>query len=330
MPLLSFASSLPAFGRGTRAAREPRQMASGGDVARSSASAVRCRPIVEDDLEAVVALLGKGFPDRSEAYWRQGLARHLARSRPPGYPTFGVLLEHEGVPVGVLLTLFSAVEHGGERSIRCNLSSWYVEPPFRAHGSLLEKVATRRPEVTYLNVTPAPHTWAIQDARGFVRYCRGQVFAAPALSRPRTGVTVQDVTACDPLEDLEPYERNLVRDHLAYGCIVLLGSDERGRRPFVLLRRTIGLVPNLRKAGRVGCVQLVYSRDEEDLPRFAGAIGRCLLRNHRIPWLVLDADRPIPGLVGHYFEGRAPKYRRGPDAVRLGDLAYTELVLFGP
>ena len=36
-----------------------------------------------------------------------------------------------------------------------------------------------------------------------------------------------------------------------------------------------------------------------------------------------------PELVGRYFEGVTPKYFRGPEQPRLGDLAYTEAVMFG-
>jgi hypothetical protein len=295
-----------------------------------STGPVRCRTIEESDIDGVVALLQKGFADRPEAYWRRGLARHRARALPAGYPTFGYMLEHGGAPVGVLLTLYTAVPGEGGHAIRCNLSSWYVEPPFRAHGSLLEKIATRRPDVTYLNVTPAPHTWAIQEARRFHRYCLGQLLALPALSRCEPGVSVEEVTETTELGGLEPFERDLVRDHRSYGCVVLLGADRQGRRPFVLQSRTIGLIPNNPRIGQIGCMQLIHSPSTADFARFAGPIGRLLLRRHRMPWVVLDADGPIAGLVGRYFEGRAPKYFRGPGPVRLGDLAYTELVLFGP
>jgi hypothetical protein len=43
---------------------------------------------------------------------------------------------------------------------------------------------------------------------------------------------------------------------------------------------------------------------------------------------MLDANGPIAGLIGRYSDG-APKYVKGPDHLRLGDLAYSERVLFG-
>jgi hypothetical protein len=66
-----------------------------------------------------------------------------------------------------------------------------------------------------------------------------------------------------------------------------------------------------------------------DFVRFAGTLGRFLLKRG-MPVFMLDANGPIEGLAGVYFAGRAPKYFRGPAQPRLGDLAYTEAVLFGP
>ena len=41
------------------------------------------------------------------------------------------------MPVGVLLLIFSDVATSATPNIRCNVSSWYVEPAFRSFASLL-------------------------------------------------------------------------------------------------------------------------------------------------------------------------------------------------
>ena len=56
--------------------------------------------------------------------------------------------------------------------------------------------------------------------------------------------------------------------------------------------------------------------------------GRFLLLRGR-PFVLIDANAPIRGLLGKYFQGRMPKYFKGPDRPRLGDLAYTETAMFG-
>ena len=65
-----------------------------------------------------------------------------------------------------------------------------------------------------------------------------------------------------------------------------------------------------------------------DVARFAGPIGRYLALRGR-PFVIIDANGPIPGLIGKYFDDTMPKYFRGPARPRLGDLAYTEAALFG-
>ncbi len=291
---------------------------------------LRCREILQGDLDAVIGLLRKGFTDRSEDYWRQGLARHTARTLPDGYPVYGYLLEAGQTAVGVLLTLHTETEDGGRTSVRCNVSSWYVEPAFRSQGTLLEKVATRRTEVTYLDVTPAPRTWPIIETRGFRRYCLGQMLAFPLLNRLRKGARVRAADRDDAMEELRPTDRDLMRDHIGYGCIGLICTDAQGSTPLVFQRRTIGLLPNVKTFGQIPAMQLIFCHAIEDVARFAAPIGRLFLRRHGALLTVIDAVDTIPGLAGRYFEGRAPKYIRGPTEVRLGDLAYTELVLFGP
>jgi hypothetical protein len=80
--------------------------------------------------------------------------------------------------------------------------------------------------------------------------------------------------------------------------------------------------------GWMRCAQLIYCRDLNDFVRFARPVGWFLaLRGS--PLVLIDANGPIRGLVGKYFEGIAPKYFRGPVQPCLGDLAFTEAALFG-
>jgi len=47
-----------------------------------------------------------------------------------------------------------------------------------------------------------------------------------------------------------------------------------------------------------------------------------------MPLVLVDANRPIPGLVGRYTERRGRKYARGPHIPKLGNLAFSEGVFF--
>jgi hypothetical protein len=138
-------------------------------VAASLGLALRCRPITSADLDAVVALLKKGFGrQRSRRFWQRMLTALGNRPIPEGMPRYGYLLEARSRPVGVLLALSSTIHSGTTTFTRCNLSSWYVEPEFRPYGSLLSSRTLRHKEVTCTNISPAPQTWPLVagEARG--------------------------------------------------------------------------------------------------------------------------------------------------------------------
>ena len=152
----------------------------------SALPAIRCRQIGESDVPAVADLLGRGFPIHNRRFWRRALDELTRREPPPGLPKYGYLLETGGVPVGTILVICAAMRVGETLVPRCNLSSWYVEPPFRAQAPLLISHALRHKDVTYLNVSPAPHTRPIVEAQGFSRYSDGVFICVPAL-KPELG-----------------------------------------------------------------------------------------------------------------------------------------------
>lgn len=281
---------------------------------------IRCRMIAEADAPALAALLAQGFPERSSGYWRNAFEKLARRDAPEAYPRFGYLLEHEGAPVGVILMIFTKF---GEKHIRCNISSWYVEERYRGYASLLIAAAVRHKDVTYVNISPATHTWRVIEAQGFRRYCEGQMLTVPALSRWTANARVR---AFDRRRDygdaLAAQERDVLMSHADHGCVALVVHEKKEAHPFVFLPRRVlrNFVPTL---------QLVYCRDISEFQRFAGPLGRELLRQGH-PSVLVDASESIPGLIGLYMRDRGPKYFKGPERPRLGDLAFSESVLFGP
>jgi hypothetical protein len=286
---------------------------------------IRCREIAETDIDAVADLLTRGFFGRARDYWMQGLRRQAARDVPAGYPRFGYMLEQDGLPVGVLLLLYSFRADGAETAIYCNLSSWYVEPAFRNYAPLLTKIAQKNKEVTYINISPAHWTWPIIEAQGFSSYCSGLFFSFPLLSRSR-GISVETVTPdTKVIEGLSIGEVDLLTRHAQYGCLSLVCRTATGEAlPFILspvrIRRGWIAPP---------AMQMIYFRDIADYVRCAGAIGRRLLRHGKIS-VLLDSNGPMPGLIGLYTQARGRKYFKGPHRPRLADLTDTELVLYGP
>jgi len=286
-----------------------------------SVPAIRCRQIGEADIAAVAALLGRGFPNRTRQFWMDALDRLARREPPPGFPKYGYLLESGDGPVGALLLICSTIREGGRAATRCNLSSWYVEPAYRAYATLLVSQALGDRDVTYTNVSAAPHTWPIIEAQGFSRYCDGIFVAVPMLKGlfGGEGARVFDARQI-PTASFDPAEQDILQRHAEHGCISLWCETATGAYPFVFRPRLV------KRA--MPCAQLIYCRDVGNFVRFAGPIGRYLARRGK-PFVIIDSNGAIPGLLGTFRPGSMPKYFKGPQRPRLGDLAYTEYVVLG-
>ncbi len=288
------------------------------------AATPRFREIQESDVEAIADLLTRGFIHRSRDYWRLGLSRQGARPLPEGAPRYGYLMESDGKPVGCLLLIYSTKTIGGEAATCCNVSSWYVDPEFRNYAALLASMTQKRKDVTYFNVTPAIPTWPILEAQGFKTYCRGLYFSVPALSRSGRNARIETVTPdTASIAGLPDGELAVLRRHAGYGCLSLVCRTAQDVLPFVFfqLRKRRGVIP-------LPALQLGYCREISDFVECAGAIGRYLLWRGK-PLVIFDANGPTDKLAGIYNEVRGRKYFKGPRQPRLGDLADTELAIFG-
>jgi hypothetical protein len=284
----------------------------------------RFREIQESDVEAIADLLTRGFVHRSRQYWMLGLRRQGARSLPPDAPRYGYLMESDGKPVGCLLLIYSSKTIDGQAAICCNVSSWYVDPEFRNYAALFASMTQKRKDVTYFNVTPATPTWPILEAQGFQIYCRGLYFSFPVLSRKQRGMRVEAVTPdTGSVAGLPDDELSMLKRHAGYGCLSLVCRTADEVLPFVFfpLRKRRGFIP-------LPALQLGFCHEIADYVRCANVIGRYLLRLGS-PVVILDANGPIAGLAGVYSEARGRKYFKGPSRPRLGDLADTELAIFG-
>jgi hypothetical protein len=281
---------------------------------------ISCRRIRPSDLGAIADLLCEGFPTRARNYWLDGLRYITALASPGEVPRFGYVLSAGDELVGVLLLIFSG--NASLQNARCNVSSWYVRPAYRAYASQLVALAIRNPTATYINISPAQHTLPIIEAQGFVKAIQGCFVGLPALSL-RGGGAVISMTPdqWNKSTKMSAADECLLREHAMSGCITLWLETPSSGHPFIFRRRILRL-------GRLPCAMLVYCRSLEDLERFAGPIGRALMRQG-LPLMFAGSDRPLHGMPGKHFPGKMPIYYRGPVKPRSGDLSYTEASVFG-
>ena len=282
---------------------------------------IRCREIADADLDSLCDLLAKAPFGRSCDFWIEALQRLGAHPTPRGYPRYGHLLEVNGIIAGVLLVITVSVCEEGEAKIRRNLSSLFVWPSFRPYGSLLSSVALKLKEATYTDLSPLPHTLGMIGAQGFRRYCTGRFIGFP-LARLRSPYDARASLAdtyLRPGNDLTTEEITLLLDHAAYGYIGVVVVSGGRRYPFVFEQGRQFRV--LRSA------YLIYCRSVEDLVRFAQPLGLFLARR-AIFTITIDANDRIAGLLG-WYQSATPKFYKGPNPPRLGDLAYSERVVLG-
>jgi hypothetical protein len=286
----------------------------------SDAAKIRVRQICEADIPQIADLLSRGFRSRSRQFWLRVLTCLTERPTLAGLPKYGYLLESNRI-VGVILQIFSSLREGGISQVRCNVSSWYVEPEFRNYASLLAARALSHLNVTYLNITPVPNTLQMLKIQGYSQYSKGIFVAAPAL---QLRSEVADVSVANAAAyrgaHADHFDHDLLLDHAKYGCISLWCETAGRAYPFVFRPCVVKRV--------IPSAQLIYCRDVDDFVRFAGPVGRFLAFRGRL-LVLIDSNGPIPGLIGQYLDAKMPKYFKGTNRPRLGDLAYTEAAIFG-
>lgn len=285
----------------------------------SSSAKLRIREIEDADIDPVIRLLMRGFPN-PRRHWDAGLERLRKRTVPPNTPRYGHLLEADDKTVGVIL-LISSQRGFGDQKLFSNLSAWYVDPGFRSHATQLLKRALSNKQTTYLSISPAAHVRPIYEALGFTCYSSGQVLTVPGLARDRENArtSIVQIHRLDD-SDLEEGERRLIEVQKSYGCIAVCCAIDGQMRPFVFVPRMLKSV--------IPCAQLAYCRNISDLIDVAGTVGRYLAMRGR-PFVLIDANGPFRGLPGKYFPGVSPKYYKGAAAPVIGDLTDTEATIFG-
>jgi hypothetical protein len=280
---------------------------------------LRVREITQADHETVARLLAKGF-QRSGWYYAEALRRMSGHPAPAGHPRYGLLMEADGVVVGAVLLIFSTLQSDGNTHTRCNVTSWYVEPAYRSYAALFTSRAFRDKEVTYINISALPAARPIILAQGFQCYSSGQYVALPALSLRSASGPVK-ICGIDAVSDVlcDRNDQELLAAHAKFGCLSLWCVTPERAHPFVFL-------PRLFKRVLPG-VQLIYCRDVADIVRFARPLGRFLAARGLIV-VSIDSDGPIVGLPGRYLHGRSPRFFKGPDRPRQGDISYTQAAMF--
>ena len=212
----------------------------------------------------------------------------------------------------------------GETATCCNVSSWYVDPEFRNYAALFASMTQKRKDVTYFNVTPAFPTWPILEAQGFKTYCRGLYFSLPVLSRGGRDMRVEAVTPeTASIAGLPDDELGDAQAPCRLWLPRLVCRTAGEAIPFHFL--PVAKAPRHHSPARPSARLLSQIADYVDARARSGATC-CGAAARSSSSMRTARSRDLPGL---YSEVRGRKYFKGPHEPRLGDLADTELAIFG-
>jgi hypothetical protein len=293
---------------------------SGDAAAYARGKSICSREITENDLHSVANLLGNGLAFDSR-YYLGALMRQMRHPTPTGFPKYGYLMENDGALVGAILLIFTKVKSRDSSTIRCHVTSWYVQPIYRVYAALFYLNGFSHKDVIYMNISALKDARPFLPIQGFSKYSRGQFFAVPALHLMSEAIDCKIISATSvPDVPFKAYERDLLLDHAEYGCICFWCVTSEQAYPFVFRNRpTKKVLPG---------IELIYCREIGDFVKFARPISSFFARLGKFI-VRIDSNGPIPGLKGKYIDGATPRWYKGPVQPRLGDLAYTQFAMCG-
>lgn len=275
-------------------------------------------PIDNGNRAAAVALLAKGFPEKSKAFWSRGLSlisdHHERRELGP----IGQLLMKGENAAGVLLTIKSRLPETDR--IVVNLSSWYVEPSCRWFAPRMLQIASSSEEELFTDLTPSPEACRLNERLGFQMVTDRTLFYPLPLKALRpSGTRLNPLAAVRP-DTLSAAMREMLEDHLRLGCIVAIMQADGRHYPLVFLKTTTKKLPSAR---------LIYCEDRELAQRHISAIARHLLGRGRLALTMaaLDGEHNGGGVAAHKF---APIQVKGAWNPHFINETYSELVLLPP
>lgn len=279
------------------------------------------RPLALDDLPDVERLLRAGFPERSAAFWRQGLARLLAQGEGAGGLPWGFGLEADGRLVGVGLTPTSHRRRAdGSLTRVVNLAGWTIEPAHRFRALAMLRRMLADPQAAYIDLTPSPTVQRMLPHVGMQPVGTGTavlLLAAHAIGAAR-GAALRPLPAGQG-PTLGP-SAALLDAHRGFGCEPLLLAHPDGEDLLVWRPTRVRGLPAAR---------LVYVASHAVLRRHLPVLARHLLARGL---LLLQCDGRIAAPGDGWRTFRRPHgvwFARGADFSDQTDFLGTERCLFG-
>jgi len=183
--------------------------------------AMEIREVREDLIEPVKMFLSNRPEFPGPPGWEGLFNYHWT---PPGYP-YGYAILDKGLVVAFVGTIFSERLIAGTKRLCCNLTTWFVEPQYRARmlGPLLLSRILSIDGLLITSFTPSKVSQALCEKMGFEYLERYELVVpiVPGISsvgrnhRQKTSITfnVEEIQ-----HQLNEHERRILRDHATLPC----------------------------------------------------------------------------------------------------------------
>jgi hypothetical protein len=278
---------------------------------------MKLRPIDDCDFGNALAVLKRGFPEKSESFWAEGLQRILASPSRRDAEPVGFLMAIGGEDVGIVLTIPSERPAPGGAQHVFNLAAWYVDEPHRwLAPRMLQKVVAPETAV-FTDLTPSAAAQQINPRLGFEILNEGfQVFPLPLTAlRARKQARVISVDQAKLPGDM----RATLDQHTGLGCVVAVLQDGPDHHPLIFSRMTRRHLPGAR---------VILTDSKKLIVDNLAVISRFLLRNGML-FLLMDANRTDAAAGGSISRWSAPTYVKGATDRNRIDHTYSELIFLG-
>ena len=276
---------------------------------------MKLRPIDDCNSVQALAVLARGFPEKSESFWAEGLQKILASPSRRDAEPVGFLMAMGDEDVGVVLTI--PRERGPDDAQDVfNLAAWYVDEPHRwLAPRMLQKVVAQK--AVFTDLTPSLAAQQINHRLGFEILNEGfQVFPLiwTAL-RARKQARVISVDGAKLPDDV----RATMDQHARLGCVVAVLQDGAEHHPLIFSRMTRRRLPGAR---------VILTDSKNLIVDNLAVISRFLLRNGML-FLLMDANRTDATAGGSISRWSAPTYVKGATDRSRIDHTYSELIFLG-
>ena len=278
---------------------------------------MKLRPINDCNSGKALAVLKRGFPEKTDTFWADALRKILSSPSRRNAEPIGFLMAVGMEDVGIVLTIpGQKTGHGGIRDV-VNLAAWYVDEPHRWLASrMLQKVVAPETSV-FTDLTPSAAAQQINQRLGFEILNEGfQVFPLPWTAlRARKPARVISLDQAR----LNDTTRATLDHHARLGCLVAVLQDGADHHPLIFSRITRRSIPGAR---------VILTDSKQLIVDNLADISRFLLRN-RLLFLQMDANRADATIGSSIARWSAPTYVKGATDRSGIDHTYSELVFLG-